>query len=110
MTRAEKKRLTAIRKEFAELKGAGCIPVLTSFEEYLKNMPGEFKVSDIVNLTSKRFGYSDPEKKWIVTYVGHDFIELSEDDSLKIELTPPRGLANLRIHDCFLPDVNIKKV
>ena len=39
MTRAEKKRLTSIRKEFAELKGAGCIPVLTSFEEYLKTFP-----------------------------------------------------------------------
>jgi len=73
-------------------------------------MPREFKVSDIVNLTSKRFGYSDPMKKWIVTYVGYDFIELSEDDSLKIELAPPRGLVKLRIHDCFLPDVNIKKV
>lgn len=69
-----------------------------------------FKVGDIVNLTSKRFGYSDPEKKWIVTYVGHDFIELAEDVSFKIELAPPRGQAKLRIHDCFLPDFNIKKV
>ena len=69
-----------------------------------------FKVGDIVNLTSKRFGYSDPEKNWIVTYVGHDFIELAEDDSLKIELAPPRGQAKLRINDCFLPDFNIKKV
>ena len=70
----------------------------------------DFKVDEIVNLTSKRFGYSEPEKKWIVTFTGYDFIELAEDDSLKIELAPPRGRVRLRIHDCFLPDFNIKKV
>ena len=31
-----KKQLANIRKEFAELKGAGVIPVLMSFEEYLE--------------------------------------------------------------------------
>jgi hypothetical protein len=36
MKNVEKKRLAKIRKEFAELKGAGCIPVLMPFDEYLK--------------------------------------------------------------------------
>jgi uncharacterized protein involved in tolerance to divalent cations len=38
MTRIEKQRLAKIRKEFAELKGAGCISVLMSFEDYLSWM------------------------------------------------------------------------
>ena len=38
MTRIEKQRLARIRKEFAELKGAGCISVLMSFEDYLSWM------------------------------------------------------------------------
>ena len=32
----KKRELAKIRKEFAELKGAGVIPVLMSFEEYLE--------------------------------------------------------------------------
>jgi hypothetical protein len=36
MRKTEKRRLANIRKEFAELKGAGCIPVLMTFEEYLE--------------------------------------------------------------------------
>ena len=31
-----KKQLTNLRREFAQLKGAGCIPVLMTFEESLK--------------------------------------------------------------------------
>jgi hypothetical protein len=67
-------------------------------------------VNDIVNLTSNRFGFTDPSQKWIVTSIGYDFIELAEDASLKIELNSPRGEAKLRIHDGFLSDFNIKKV
>jgi len=47
MTRIEKQRLAKIRKEFAELKGAGCISVLMSFEDYLSwmdNINGELEV------------------------------------------------------------------
>ena len=39
MAKTEKQRLAKIRKEFAELKGAGCIPVLMTFEEYLEMFP-----------------------------------------------------------------------
>jgi hypothetical protein len=31
-----KKQLANLRREFAELKGAGCISVLMTFEEFLK--------------------------------------------------------------------------
>ena len=31
-----KKQLTNLRREFAQLKGTGCIPVLMTFEEFLK--------------------------------------------------------------------------
>ena len=32
-----KKHLADLRREFAQLKGAGCIPVLMTFKEFLKN-------------------------------------------------------------------------
>ena len=47
MTNLEKKRLAKIRKEFAELKGAGCIPVLMSFEEYLEMFPDPIKTKKV---------------------------------------------------------------
>ena len=31
-----KKQLANLRREFAQLKGAGCIPVLMTFEEFIK--------------------------------------------------------------------------
>ena len=69
-----------------------------------------FNVNDIVTATSRRYGYSDPELKWIVIGIDTDYIELAEDDSLKIELSPPRGQKKLRINNTYLPDFNIKKV
>jgi hypothetical protein len=32
----EERQLANLRREFAQLKGAGCIPVLMTFEEFLK--------------------------------------------------------------------------
>jgi hypothetical protein len=60
MTRIEKQRLAKIRKEFAELKGAGCISVLMSFEDYLSwmdNINDELEVdSESLNKVCKRLG------------------------------------------------------
>jgi len=47
MTNVEKKRLAKIRKEFAELKGAGCIPVLMPYEEYLATFPDPIKTKKV---------------------------------------------------------------
>lgn len=70
----------------------------------------DLRVGNNVKLTSKRFGYSNSEQKWIVINIGSDYIELTEDDSFKIELAPARGRVKLRIYDKFLPYFNIKKV
>ena len=56
MKNLEKKGMLKIRKEFAELKGAGCIPVLMSFEEYLEM----FTIDDDPNFTdSAGFSIAD---------------------------------------------------
>ena len=67
-------------------------------------------IDDIVNLTSKRFGYTDPTQKWIVLEIGTDYIVLTEDDRHKIELFPARGQSRLRITSKYLTDFNINKV
>ena len=59
MTRIEKQRLAKIRKEFAELKGAGCISVLMSFEDYLSwmdNMNDEPEFDSAGFSIADRFG------------------------------------------------------
>jgi hypothetical protein len=54
----KKRQLAKIRKEFAELKGCGCIPVLMSFEEYLEM----FELDNNPNFTdSAGFSIADRE-------------------------------------------------
>jgi hypothetical protein len=58
------KNLEKIRKEFAELKGAGCIPVLMSFDEYLTwsdNMNDEPEFDSAGFSIADRFGDDDEE-------------------------------------------------
>jgi hypothetical protein len=56
----KKRQLAKIRKEFAELKGSGCIPVLMSFEEYLEM----FELDNNPNFTdSAGFSIADREDK-----------------------------------------------
>ncbi len=65
MTRIEKQRLARIRKEFAELKGAGCISVLMSFEDYLTwmdNMNDEPEVDSAGFSIADRFEDDDDEE------------------------------------------------
>jgi len=55
MTRIEKQRLAKIRKEFAELKGAGCISVLMSFDDYLSWMDNINDEPEVDSESVKKF-------------------------------------------------------
>ena len=55
MTRIEKQRLAKIRKEFAELKGAGCISVLMSFDDYLSWMDNINDEPEVDSESLKKF-------------------------------------------------------
>ena len=66
-----------------------------------------FNVGDPVSFTSKKFNYKDSDKIWFVLEKTINRIRLQADDSLLIELSPPRGKHIVMIPSKHWGEVNI---
>lgn len=66
-------------------------------------------VGDVINLTSKKFGFKDKMKIWFVIEKTNDYLILEADDSHLIKLSPPRGKHRVTIPSKYLDDCEINK-
>ena len=69
----------------------------------------EFRVGDVVNFTSKKFGHNDKTKIWFVIEKTNDHLTLEADDTDLIELSPSRGKHRVFIPSKYLNDCKITK-